>query len=55
MEVSAIASTPQTICMDGAENVDIQRPFARGVQQVIDRQVAEVVKEPAVDFKQGPE
>ncbi len=44
-----------TIRVDGAENADIQRPFSSGVQQVIDSQAAEIVKEPAVDFKQGPE
>lgn len=44
-----------TISVDGAENADIQRPFVGGIQQVIDSQAAEVVKQPAVDFKQGPE
>ncbi len=44
-----------SVRMDGAENADIQRPFAGGVQQVIDREAAEVVKQPAVELKQGPE
>ncbi|CAK8739228.1 hypothetical protein SODG_002834 [Sodalis praecaptivus] len=46
---------PPAVRMDGAENTDIQRPFAGGVQQVIHRQAAEVVKELAVNYKQGPE
>lgn len=41
--------------VDGAENTDIQRPFSGGVQQIIDGQAAEVVKQPAVDLKQGPQ
>ena len=41
--------------MDGAENADIQGAFAAGIQQVIDGQAAEVVKQPAVDLKQGPQ
>lgn len=44
-----------TVRMDSAENADIQRPFAGGVQQVIDGQAAEVVEQPAVDLKQRPE
>ena len=44
-----------TVSVDGAENADIQRTFASGVKQVIHRQAAEVVKQPAVDLKQGPE
>ena len=44
-----------TVSVDSAENTDIQRPFTGGVQQVIDGEAAEVVKEPAVDLKQGPE
>ncbi len=44
-----------SVRMDGAENADIQPPFAGGIQQIIDGQPAEVVKQPAVDFKQGPE
>lgn len=44
-----------SVRMDGAENADIQRPFAGGVQQVIDGEAAEVVKQPSVDLKQGPE
>lgn len=44
-----------TVSVDGAENTNIQRPFTGGVQQVIDRQTAEVVEQPAVDLKQGPE
>lgn len=30
-------------------------PFAGGVQQIIDGQATEVVKQPAVDLKQGPQ
>ena len=41
--------------MDGAENADIQPAFTGGIQQVIHRQTAEVVEQPAVDLKQGPE
>jgi hypothetical protein len=41
--------------MDSAENADIQRPFAGGVQQIIDGEATEIVKQPAVDLKQGPE
>ena len=41
--------------MDGAENADIQSAFAGGIQQVIDGQAAEVVKQPAVDLKQRPQ
>jgi len=41
--------------MDNAENADIQPAFAGSVQQVINRQAAEVVEQPAVDLKQGPE
>ena len=44
-----------TVSVDRAENADIQRPFTGGVQQVIDRQTAEVVEQPAVDLKKGPE
>lgn len=44
-----------TISVNGAENADIQRPFAGGIQQVIDGQAAEVVKHPAVDLKQRPQ
>jgi len=45
---------PSSVRMDGAEDADIQRPFAGGVEQVNDGEAAEVVKEPAVDLKQGP-
>lgn len=45
----------QAVSVERAENADNQRPFAGGVQQVINRQAAEVVKQPAVDLKQGPE
>ncbi len=41
--------------MNGAENADVQRPFSGGIQQVIDGQAAEVVKQPAVDLKQRPQ
>lgn len=44
-----------TVSVDSAENADIQRPFAGGVKQVIDGEATEVVKQPAVDLKQGPE
>lgn len=44
-----------SVRMDGAKNADIQPPFAGGIQQIIDRQAAEVVKQPAVDLKQGPQ
>lgn len=44
-----------TISVDSAENADIQCPFAGGVQQVIDGEATDVVKQPAVDLKQGPE
>ncbi|CAD5743974.1 Uncharacterised protein [Escherichia coli] len=44
-----------TISVNSAENADIQRPFAGGIQQVIDCQAAEVVKQPAVDLKQRPQ
>jgi hypothetical protein len=35
---------PSAISVNSAENADIQCPFSRGVQQVINRQTAEVVK-----------
>ena len=41
--------------MDGAENADIQGAFAGGIQQIIDGQAAEFVKQPAVNLKQGPQ
>lgn len=41
--------------MNRAENADIQRTFACGVQQVINRQSAEVVKQPAINLEQRPE
>ncbi len=44
-----------SVRMDGAENTDIQRPFAGGVQEVIDGESAEVVEQPAVNLKQGPQ
>lgn len=44
-----------TISVNRAENTDIQRPFAGGIQQVIDSLAAEVVKQPAVDLKQRPQ
>lgn len=47
-----VETTP--VSVNGTENTDIQRPFAGGVQQVIDGQAAEVVEQPAVDLKQGP-
>lgn len=43
------------ISVNSAENADIQRPFSGGIQQVIDGQAAEVVKQPAVDLKQRPQ
>ncbi|MNO98800.1 hypothetical protein D3C76_905570 [compost metagenome] len=46
---------PSAVRMDGAENADIQPAFAGGVQQVINGQAAEVVKQPAVNLKQGPQ
>lgn len=33
----------------------LQPAFTSGIQQIIDRQTAEVVKQPAVDLKQGPQ
>jgi hypothetical protein len=44
-----------TVRMNSAENTDIQSPFPGRMQQVINRQTAEVVKQPAVDLKQGPQ
>lgn len=41
--------------VDRAENADIQPAFAGGIQQVINRQAAEVVEQPAVSLKQGPQ
>lgn len=38
--------------MNRAENADVQSAFSGSKQQVIDRQAAEVVKQPAVDLKQ---
>ena len=46
---------PASVGMDSAENTDIQAAQTGGIQQVIDRQTAEVVKQPAVDFKQRPQ
>ena len=45
---------PPAIRMNRAENADVQTAFSGSKQQVIDRQAAEVVKQPAVDLKQGP-
>lgn len=42
-----------SVRMDGAENTDIQGPFAGGVQEIIDGEAAEVVEQPAVNLKQG--
>lgn len=44
-----------TLSVDSAENAAIDRPFAGHVQQVILRQTAEVVKQPAIDLKQRPQ
>lgn len=46
---------PTSVGMDSAENTDIQPAHPGGIQQIIDRQTAEVVKQPAVDFKQRPQ
>ena len=43
-----------TVRMDSAENTDIQSTFAGSIQQIIDRQTADVVKQPAIDHKQRP-
>jgi|GEM_PF-4899636 len=37
-----VETTP--IGVDGAENADIQPAFTGGIQQIIDRQTAEIVK-----------
>lgn len=44
-----------SVRMDDAENTDIQCPFAGGVQEIIDGEAAEVVEQPAVNLKQGPQ
>jgi len=41
--------------MNRAEDTDIQPAFTGCIQQVIDGQAAEVVKQPAVDLKQRPQ
>ena len=43
------------IGMNCAEDTDIQPAFSGSKQQVIDRQTAEVVKQPAVNLKQRPQ
>ncbi|KKF38014.1 hypothetical protein SY86_00280 [Erwinia tracheiphila] len=46
---------PPSVAMKGAENIDIQPPLPGSVQQVIRCQATEVVKSPAVDFKEWSE
>lgn len=46
---------PASVGMDSAENTDIDPAQPGGIQQIIDRQTAEVVKQPAIDFKQRPQ
>lgn len=41
--------------MNCAEDTDILPAFSGSKQQVIDRQTAEVVKQPAVNLKQRPQ
>ncbi|UIA90228.1 hypothetical protein LU631_00580 [Erwinia tracheiphila] len=43
------------VSMDGPENTAIESTPAGGIEQVIDGQAAEVVKQPSVDFKEWPE
>lgn len=46
---------PAPVRMNGAEDTDIQSAQTGGIQQIIDSQAAEVVKQPAVDLKQRPQ
>lgn len=54
MNVGMPVESP-AVGVDRAENTDIQSALAGGIQQIIDGQTAEVVEQPAVNLKQGPQ